>query len=249
MTMNLSTEQYYINEQSDFFNYMVDMRLFKNKKTYYDYMTRLKYVSRMFRLDKSLTKEKVAEIIEELKRTRNERDHYNTLSGVSDIASGLNRFLEYVESDYRKQLDDSILSEEKRVQEDVMLSVTEKEAIIKSRVGQGYFRQRLLDYWEGCSVTHCQTYPLLIASHIRPWRKSDNIQRLDVFNGLLLTPNLDKLFDKGYISFDKKGLIICSDFLPFTDRKILGVVPSLRLEHIDDKHQPYMQYHRENCLL
>lgn len=249
MIMDLSTEQYYINEQPDFFNYMVDKHLFKNKKTYHDYMTRLKYVSRMFRLDKSLTKEKVAEIVEELKRTMNERDHYNTLRGVSDVASGLNRFLEYVESDYRKQLDDSILRDEKRIQDDVMLSVTEKEAIIRSRVGQGLFRQRLLDYWDGCSVTQCQIYPLLMASHIRPWRKSDNIQRLDVFNGLLLTPNLDKLFDKGYISFDKKGYIICSDFLPSVDRNIFGVDPSLRLVHIEDRHQPYLQYHRENCLL
>lgn len=247
--MDLSTEQYYINEQSDFFNYMVDKQLFKNKKTYHDYMTRLKYVSRMFRLDKSLTKERVAEIVEELKRTMSERMHYNTLRGVSDVASGLNRFLEYVESNYRQQLDDSILRAEKMIKSDVMLSVTEKEAIIKSRVGQGLFRQRLLDYWEGCSVTQCHTYPLLMASHIKPWRKSDNTQRLDVFNGLLLTPNLDRLFDKGYISFDTKGFIICSDFLSSDDRKILGVDSSLRLVHIEDRHQPYLQYHRENCLL
>lgn len=244
-----SPEQAFINEQSDFFSYMIDKQLFKNKKTYHDYMTRLKYVSRMFRLDKSLTREKVAEIVEELKRTIQERKHYNSLRGVSDIASGLNRFLEYVESDYRKKLDDSILSDESRIKKDATLSMTEKDAIIKARVGQGLFRQKLIEYWRGCSVTQCHTYPLLMASHIRPWRKSDNVQRLDVFNGLLLTPNLDKLFDKGYISFNKNGDIICSDFLPASDRKILGVDDSLRLMHIEEQHLPYLQYHRENCLL
>lgn len=247
--MDIPVEQYFINEQSDFFNYMVDKQLFKSKQTYHDYMTRLRYVSRLFRLDKSLTKEKVDEIVADLKRTIPERERYNSLRGVGDIASGLKRFLEYVESDYRKKLNDSILNGEKEVRESVMLSETEKDAIIKARVGQGIFRQKLIDYWKGCSVTKCHTLPLLLASHIMPWRKADNTQRLDLFNGLLLTPNIDRLFDKGYISFDRKGRIIFSDFLPVSDRRILGVFSDMRLSHIEDGHLPYLQYHRENCLL
>lgn len=247
--MEIPIEQYFINEQSDFFNYMLDRQLFKNKQTYHDYITRLRYVSHLFRLDKSLTEERIAEIVEELKRTIPERARYNSLRGISDIASGLKRFLEYVESDYKKKLDDSILNDEKDIKQSVVLSETEKDAIIKARVGQGLFRHKLIEYWKGCSVTQCHTLPLLIASHIKPWRKSDNIQRLDVFNGLLLTPNIDKLFDKGYISFDKKGQMIYSDFLPVSDRIILGINTSMRLQHMEDGHLPYLQYHRENCLL
>ncbi|MBP3214075.1 MAG: HNH endonuclease [Bacteroidaceae bacterium] len=247
--MDTPVEQYFINEQSDFFNYMVDMQLFKNRQTYHDYMTRLRYVSQFFRLDKSLTKGDVEAIVAELKRTMSERNRYNSMRSVGDIASGLHRFLEYVESDYRKKLDESIISEEKKIDKNVVLSETEKEAIIRARVGQGIFRQKLIDYWRGCSVTQCRMYPILLASHIQPWRKSNNDQRLDVFNGFLLTPNLDKLFDKGYISFDEKGKVICSDLFPCSDRKILGVDSSLRLVHVEERHLPYLQYHRENCFM
>lgn len=160
------------------------------------------------------------------------RDKYNSISGVRDIGSGLKKFLEYIQSDYKKKLDDSILHEEHEILTDNSIDSTEKESIIKSRIGQGVFRQNLIDYWKGCSVTECKTTCLLVASHIRPWRKSDNKQRLDVFNGLLLIPNFDKLFDRGYISFDDNGKIICSVFLSEHDRKIFGIRQSMHLKHV-----------------
>lgn len=202
----------------------------------------------MFKLDKTLTKSTVEEIVCSLRSSIQDRDKYNSIRGVQDLASGLKRFLEYVNSDYKKKLDDSILAEEKRIEKDTKLAQTEKETLIKSRLGQGAFRDKLIAYWKGCSVTQCRTYPLLLASHIRPWRKSDNSQRLDVFNGLLLTPNLDKLFDLGYISFSKEGKIICSDFLPSNDRKIFGINDHLQLIQVEEQHLPYLKYHRENCL-
>lgn len=177
------------------------------------------------------------------------RDKYNSISGVRDIGSGLKKFLEYIQSDYKKKLDDSILHEEHEILTDNSIDSTEKESIIKSRIGQGVFRQNLIDYWKGCSVTECKTTCLLVASHIRPWRKSDNKQRLDVFNGLLLIPNFDKLFDRGYISFDDNGKIICSDFLSEHDRKIFGIRQSMHLKHVGKNHLPYLKYHRESCLL
>lgn len=247
--MEQSFEQYFINEQSDFYNYMIDQNMFKNRKTYRDYIIRLKYVSKFFRLDKSLNQEMVNDIVNHLKRTIPERDKYNSLRGVNDIVSGLNRFLEYVNSDYRKKLDDSILVEEQNIRKNVQLGTTEREALIKSRIGQGLFRQLLIKYWNGCSVTQCHTYPLLVASHIKPWRKSDNKQRIDVFNGLLLTPNLDKLFDLGYISFGKTGKIICSEFLTPSDRKIFGIDTRIVLRRIEEQHIPYLTYHQEYCLL
>ena len=247
--MTEQTEQYFINEQSDFFSYMVDNALFKTPKTYHDYVSRLRYISKFYRLDNTLTLEGVTDIINGLRQSMDDRDRYNTDKGINDLKSGLKRFLEYVQSDYRKRLADTVLHEELMIKNDNNISITEREAIVKSRVGQGLFRDELISYWHGCSVTECKTIPLLMASHIRPWRKSDNQQRLDVFNGLLLTPNLDKLFDRGYISFDKRGKIICSDALPKADLKSLAISPSMGLIKIEDQHNQYLQYHREYCLL
>lgn len=222
-------EQYFINEQADFYAYMIDKSLFKTRKTYQDYISRLRYVSHYYRLDKTLTRDDISLIIEGLHKTIKQRDKYNTNKGITDIASGLKRFLDYVQSDYRKKLEDSVLAEESKIQKDSSISETEHESIVKSRIGQGYFRNKLIEYWQGCSVTQCRTISLLMASHIQPWRKSDNEQRLDVYNGLLLTPNLDKLFDKGYISFDKKGKIICSNALPKDDLKSLAISHNMQL--------------------
>ena len=245
----MSFEKDFINEQTDFFNYMVDNNLFKNRQTYHDYITRLRYISHFYKLDGTLTFDKISDIANELKQTISERDRYNTLKGVSDIVSGLKRFAEYINSDYKKKIEDSILSENSHINNDRSLDITEKDAIIKSRIGQGLFRQKLIEYWKGCSVTECQNYSLLMASHIMPWRKANNLQRLDIYNGLLLIPNMDKLFDRGYISFSKTGKIIFSEFLSNEDKRIFNLTSSLRLVHLEEGHLPYLQYHREYCLL
>ncbi|MCQ2053636.1 MAG: HNH endonuclease, partial [archaeon] len=245
----ITLEQYFINEQADFYAYMIDKSLFKSRKTYQDYISRLRYVSHYYRLDKTLTRDDISLIIEGLHKTIKQRDKYNTNKGITDIASGLKRFLDYVQSDYRKKLEDSVLAEESKIQKDSSISETERESIVKSRIGQGYFRNKLIEYWQGCSVTQCRTISLLMASHIQPWRKSDNEQRLDVYNGLLLTPNLDKLFDKGYISFDKKGKIICSNALPKDDLKSLAISHNMQLTKVEEHHQKYLEFHRNNCLI
>lgn len=244
-----SLEQYFINEQSDFFNYMMDNRLFKSRKTCHDYLSRLRYVSVMYKLDTSITGEDVENIVAELKKTMHQRDKYNTSKAVSDIASGLNCFLQYAQSDYKKVREDTVLAEVAKVQKDATLSETERNAIVKARVGQGLFRNNLIEYWKGCSVTLCMNLPLLVASHIQPWRHSSNEERIGVYNGLLLTPNLDKLFDKGYITFNRNGKMECSDSLPKSDRKILGLDDTMQLTMFEDKHQEYLKYHRDNCFL
>lgn len=120
---------------------------------------------------------------------------------------------------------------------------TEKENLIKCRIGQGKFRDQLIEYWNGCSVTGFKNIDLLVASHIKPWRNSSNKERLDVYNGLLLTPNLDKLFDKGYISFSDNGKILISDEL--SEYNLFGISTDIRIT-IDEKHQKYLLFHREN---
>lgn len=124
------------------------------------------------------------------------------------------------------------------------LPETERKSIILSRIGQGVFRSGLIGYWKRCAVTGCDLRELLKASHIRPWRDSDNAERLDIYNGLLLVPNLDNAFDRGYISFDNEGKIIISDKLSDNDRSKLGIHSRMKLRKIEKNHLKYLDYHR-----
>ena len=133
------------------------------------------------------------------------------------------------------------------VQEYLSLTDTERETIVKARKGQGPFRERLIKYWASCAVTGCQKHTLLIASHIKPWAKSDNTQeRLDLYNGLLLSPNLDSCFDSGFISFDDSGKILLSQKLNEKDLHDLGINKDMKLSRIHSKHLKYLAYHRKN---
>lgn len=120
---------------------------------------------------------------------------------------------------------------------------TEKLAQVKSRIGQDKFRKSLIDYWGKCSVTEYTNIPMLLASHIKPWAKSSNSERLDKFNGLLLTPTLDRAFDKGLISFSKTGEILISPALH--DPNALGIDKGMSFQS-SEKHDYHMQYHREH---
>jgi excinuclease UvrABC ATPase subunit len=128
------------------------------------------------------------------------------------------------------------------------ISTTELETLIKVRIGQSIFRQQLLDYWNNsCSVTECGMPNVLIASHIKPWRDCNGAgEKLDVMNGLLLIPNLDALFDKGFISFDNNGKIIISSQLSENDQERLDVNEDMELrETPNEQRQIYLEYHRE----
>jgi hypothetical protein len=130
--------------------------------------------------------------------------------------------------------------------EDAPLTDTEKDALVKLRVGQGYFREQLIKRWGGCSVTGCADESVLIASHIVPWSKCvSRVERLSVANGLLLTPNLDKLFDKGLISFDQRGKIMISPRLSLATATALHVDPGLQLKKRGfEDIQPFLERHR-----
>lgn len=126
------------------------------------------------------------------------------------------------------------------------LPETERNSIVCSRIGQGEFRTNLIKYWGKCAVTGCESIEVLKASHIKPWRISSNIERLDKFNGLLLVPNLDSAFDNGLISFGNEGKIIISKLLNYNDRNKLGIYSELFLEKIETHHIKYLEYHRQN---
>lgn len=126
------------------------------------------------------------------------------------------------------------------------ISVTETETTIKQRIGQDLFREGLMDYWEGCcAVTGLDVPELLRASHAKPWKDSSDEERLDVHNGLLLAVHLDALFDRGFLMFDEEGVGKLHDSLSTSIRTILGVDKvELRLSKLTERHEPYLNYHR-----
>jgi predicted restriction endonuclease len=120
---------------------------------------------------------------------------------------------------------------------------TQKAMMVNTRIGQGRFRDDLIAYWQGCAITRYQNKSFLIASHIKPWAQSDNTERLDPYNGLLLLANIDKAFDLGYVSFNEKGRILISDYLE--DYTTLGLDKDMSVL-LSSKHQDYLAYHRES---
>lgn len=125
------------------------------------------------------------------------------------------------------------------------LPETTRKSLVDARIGQGQFREELVNYWKGCAVTGCKVHKMLRASHIKPWRDSDNADRLDPFNGLLLTANLDLAFDQGFISFDSDGsILIKSDQLNKEALTLLSIKHNMKLLHIADNHQSFLAEHR-----
>jgi hypothetical protein len=128
-----------------------------------------------------------------------------------------------------------------------ILTETERRQVIDARIGQGKFRESLFRPWNGCSVTKVKERSLLRASHIKPWRSCNNLERLDPYNGLLLIPNLDHLFDQCLISFSDDSTILISPELSEEDAKALGVSEDMQLHTIYDENKPYLEFHRELC--
>lgn len=127
------------------------------------------------------------------------------------------------------------------------LNVTTRSALVDARLGQGRFRRELLRRWGGaCAVTGCRVGAVLRASHCKPWRDSDNRERLDSHNGLVLSATLDALFDAGLISFEDSGEMLVSGALLWEERAALGL-PAKLLRRPGDKLSGYLQHHRSHC--
>ena len=124
----------------------------------------------------------------------------------------------------------------------------ESEGKAKIRIGQSEYRANLIKFWDGaCSVTGCRKKELLIASHIKPWRDcNENNEWLNTHNGLLLIPDLDAVFDQGYITFDETGKIVVSKELSEEDCLKLNITSDMKLRKITDEINQFLEYHRKH---
>ena len=133
---------------------------------------------------------------------------------------------------------------------DILLpNSTERSGLVSSRVGQGAYRKRIIHRWEyQCAVTGFNKLDILIASHIVPWAKSTDAERLDVHNGILLSPNYDALFDKHLISFDHQGKIILTDSIESASFLKIGVTGKEKIQKLSKYNFGYLDKHREMLL-
>lgn len=123
---------------------------------------------------------------------------------------------------------------------------TEAERLVIQRVGQDIFRDALLEYWQGrCAMSGLAVPALLRASHIKRWADCEtDAERLDPFNGLLLAPHLDAVFDLGFITLDDDGRVVVSARLGDEDRALLGLDAPLRARGLKEEHRGYLVWHR-----
>lgn len=122
---------------------------------------------------------------------------------------------------------------------------TEAERLVVQRIGQDIFREALIDYWGGrCPLTGITEPALLRASHIVPWADCEDEQRLDVYNGLLLSALWDAAFDKGLVSFGDDGTVLVSPSLSEVARTALGVGRVPPLKGLRDGHRRNLAAHR-----
>lgn len=122
---------------------------------------------------------------------------------------------------------------------------TERKGLVTSRVGQGFYRQQIVEKWDGrCPVSNSNIKQILISSHIVPWSESNDIERLDSENGILLSPNIDSLFDKHLISFEDNGSIIISSKIDDANRISLGINSQIKIP-VSEGMKKYLKRHRE----
>jgi hypothetical protein len=124
---------------------------------------------------------------------------------------------------------------------------TEQRALLLNRIGQGGFRDDLILNRKSCYVTGLADPRFLRASHIKPWRDCNDVDRLDWHNGLLLIPNLDLLFDRGFISFRNDGTLLLSSWLSREIREHFGLKLGFKGAPLSMKTQSFLTQHRAKC--
>jgi len=121
---------------------------------------------------------------------------------------------------------------------------TERQYLRAARVGQGKFRTALLERYGGrCAAAGISNTELLVASHIKPWEACTNAERLDPDNGILLSALLDRLFDRGLITFQDDGTVISSPLLSPQDQMLCGLRDTISVQ-LPTGSKKYLAYHR-----
>lgn len=117
-----------------------------------------------------------------------------------------------------------------------------------ARDGQGKYRELLLEQCRFCPITMISDERLLIASHIKPWAASNDEEKIDPYNGYILSPLYDKLFDRGFITFTDNRRVVLSDFISRYTWKQIGLNDNAFFKALpmDEKRREYLRFHRQS---
>jgi putative restriction endonuclease len=142
-----------------------------------------------------------------------------------------------------------IIEKEQEQIAETVIDKIEKTQLYKARVGQGEYRKKLLELCPFCPITMVSDDRLLTASHIKPWVASNEFEKLDPYNGFMLTPTFDRLFDRGFLSFTDDKKTILSPFLSNMTYSKLGISDNKIITHLPvSGREEYLQYHRDIIL-
>lgn len=126
---------------------------------------------------------------------------------------------------------------------------TDKQQLILARRGQGIFRERVLNFEKVCRVTGIEETRLLIASHIKPWAQSTDLERMNGANGLMLSPHFDKLFDLGLMTFKNDGTILYSTGIAIETRLRWTLEKYVEVGKFNKLQQHFLEFHRDTKFL
>lgn len=138
-----------------------------------------------------------------------------------------------------------------QLRRDDAIPETTRQAVVQARRGQGLFKQRVMQIEQRCRLTGVDRTEHLRASHCKPWRDASNAERLDGENGLLLTPDADHLFDRGFLTFEDSGKVLVSPVAHVGSLKAMGLDPALlgSVGAFSSGQRSYLAFHRENVFL
>jgi len=140
---------------------------------------------------------------------------------------------------------------EQQIVIDPTVPETDRLAIVRARVGQGLFKERVARIETRCRITGVENPVHLIASHCKPWRDSTNEERLNGENGLLLTASIDHLFDRGFIGFQNDGKLIISPVAhrPSLHRMGIDTMNVVNVGGFTSGQKQFLDFHRNAVLL
>ena len=138
----------------------------------------------------------------------------------------------------------TIEQEEKEISK--LEKTEEGTTLTRARKGQGKYRQELLNLCPYCPITMVSDDRVLIASHIKPWAKSNNTEKIDPMNGFMFTPTFDYLFDRGFLTFTKDKRTKLSPFLSKMTYSKLGISDNKIIYQLPIKgREEYLDYHNK----
>lgn len=154
----------------------------------------------------------------------------------------------FMNYEYNSMNHPKLVEQEEEEITDSTLPKREKSNIRQARVWQWDYRRKLLEQMPNCPITWVSDERFLIASHIKPWAKSNDKERIDPFNGFMFTPNIDRLFDQWFITFNKEQQMLISPWVSPMNKKRLWIIDEKEypLLQIRWKRADYLNFHRSN---